>query len=154
MSFFNRFTGKKKTVESAVKAPKVSVAAKKEKQEVVKELPAEKIAPVAEQSAAEAAPAKKASRAYAVLLRPLVTEKTTFLQSENQYGFIVHPEANKSEVRRAVEARYNVHVINVNILNRAGKKVRFGRVSGVRRRVKKALVTVKPGEHIEIHQHV
>lgn len=142
MSFFNRFTGKKQTLEPAVKAPAVKPVVKK-------------VIPVEEQPVvAVAAPAKKANRAYAVLLRPLVTEKTTFLQNENKYGFIVHHNANKSEVRHAVEAQYNVHVVTVNIINRAGKKVRFGRVSGVRRQVKKAIVTVKPGERIEIHKNV
>lgn len=149
MSFFNRLTSKKQTVESATKASAVKAAVKKEKKEETA-----KVAPVTVETAAAAIPAKKANRAHAVLLHPLVTEKTTFLQSENKYGFIVHPQANKSEVRRAVEAQYNVHVVTVNILNRAGKKVRFGRMNGVRRQVKKAIVTVKPGEHIEIHQHV
>lgn len=145
MNFFNRFTGKKKTVEPVAKAPAVKPAVKVVKKEAsVEEQPA----------AAVAASTKKANRAYAVLSRPLVTEKTTFLQNENKYGFIVSHNANKSEVRRAVEAQYNVHVVMVNIINRAGKKVRFGRVSGVRRQIKKAIVTVKPGERIEIHQSV
>jgi large subunit ribosomal protein L23 len=86
--------------------------------------------------------------AHKVLLRPLVSEKGTYLQEQNKYFFEVAKDANKIMVKRAVEYLYNVDVIKVNIQNRIGKRVRFGRVSGRRKNWKRAVVTLKAGQRI------
>lgn len=88
------------------------------------------------------------------LLKPLVTEKSTYRQSEGQYCFIVQPAANKVEVKKAIEAIYNVQVRKVRMMNYQGKTVRYGRILGQRKNWKKAMITLKPGEKIEIHKNV
>ena len=88
---------------------------------------------------------------YAMIRRPLVTEKSTTLQELfNQYVFEVAPDANKSEVRKAVEALFKVEVKKVNIVKMPGKIRRtFGR-QGFSRPWKKAVITLKKGDVIEI----
>ena len=88
---------------------------------------------------------------YGLIQKPLVTEKSTVLQDiRNQYAFKVEPDANKSEIKKAVETLFEVHVEKVRIMNMPGKfRRRFGRparTSGW----KKALVTLREGEQIEI----
>lgn len=89
---------------------------------------------------------------YQIVNTLVVTEKGTFLkETVNQYVFRVAPRANKIDIRRAVEALFEVHVTNVNTMNRAGKRKRertwtYGRTS----RWKKAVVTLKDGDTIEI----
>jgi large subunit ribosomal protein L23 len=92
---------------------------------------------------------------YEVLLRPVVSEKSTDLAAENKYTFAVSPRANKIEVRRAVEDRYRVQVASVNIVNMPAKERGAGYVGiGKRRRGltgpwKKAIVTLAPGNRIQ-----
>jgi large subunit ribosomal protein L23 len=89
---------------------------------------------------------------YQIVNTLIVTEKGTFLkESGNQYVFRVSPDANKIEIRRAVEELFEVHVTKVNTMNRIGKRKRerrwtFGRTS----RWKKAVVTLRDGDTIEI----
>ncbi|MEK9158967.1 MAG: 50S ribosomal protein L23, partial [Patescibacteria group bacterium] len=71
-----------------------------------------------------------------------------------QYCFEVSPRANKIEIRKAIEGTFGVHVESVRIVNSKGKQVRYGRVSGSRKNRKKAIVTVKKGERIELHKQV
>lgn len=87
---------------------------------------------------------------YDLLRRPHVTEKSTTLQElRNQLAFEVAPTANKSEVKKAVEALFKVKVVKVNIVNHPGKQRRtFGR-PGETRTWKKALVTLRKGDAIE-----
>ena len=59
-----------------------------------------------------------------VILRPVVSEKSYALLDEGVYTFLVHPDSNKTEIRQAVEAIFNVRVTNVNTLNRKGKRKR------------------------------
>ena len=88
---------------------------------------------------------------YAMLQRPHVTEKSTTLQElRNQYTFRVSPEANKSEVRKAVEALFKVKVEKINMVTMPAKIRRsFGR-QGRTRPWKKAVITLKKGDAIEI----
>jgi len=91
---------------------------------------------------------------YEVLRRPLVTEKNAALQAQGKYTFEVAGEANKEQVKQAVEKAFNVTVTQVNVMTVRGKG---GRVRG--RRVmspswKKAIVTLKPGDKIEIVEGV
>ncbi len=98
--------------------------------------------------------AKKYHPASHWLVKPLVTEKITYLQSDGQYGFEVLPSANKQEIKKAIEAIYGVNVIKVRMINCAGKQVRYGRMSGQRKDRKKAIITLKKGERIEVHKNV
>ena len=87
-----------------------------------------------------------------VLVRPVVTEKSTLLQERDKYVFEVLPTANKVMVREAVERAYNVKVVGVNILKSPGKTKRYGprRVRTPDR--KKAVVTLKQGDRIQIFE--
>jgi large subunit ribosomal protein L23 len=85
------------------------------------------------------------------LLRPLVTEKsTTGLASENTYGFEVAIDANKHQIRTAVERFYGVDVAEVRTLVVRGKFKRFGRHAGKRSNWKKAYVTLAEGQTISV----
>ena len=88
---------------------------------------------------------------YGIIRKPLVTEKSTVLQDlRNQYSFRVHPDANKSEIRKAIETLFNVHVVKVNIINAPGKMRRIMGRPGNSPEWKKALVKLRAGERIEI----
>jgi len=86
-----------------------------------------------------------------ILLRPVVSEKSYGLQDEfNKYTFIVAPHANKTQIRQAVEAIFNVKVTGVNTLNRSGKRRRTRYGYGKRPDTKRAIVSLKSGERIDI----
>ncbi|HLH72368.1 MAG TPA: 50S ribosomal protein L23 [Chloroflexota bacterium] len=87
---------------------------------------------------------------YDVLRRPLITEKNTMLGEQNKYTFEVAVAANKPMVRRAVEALFKVEVVDVNMIRVHGKMRRVGRNRGMTRNWKKAVVTLKPGQRIEV----
>ncbi len=91
-----------------------------------------------------------------VLIRPLITEKTTLLKEvANQVAFVVHRDANKIEIKRAVEEAFKVTVEEVRIINKKIKvKKRFGRVVGKKSGFKKAYVKLSPGEKIEFFEGV
>lgn len=88
----------------------------------------------------------------AVILRPVVSEKSYAQYDERVYTFVVAPDANKIEVKQAVEAIFNVKVTNVNTLNRSGKRKRNRRTGtwGTRTGQKRAIVSLAPGDEIEI----
>ncbi len=88
-----------------------------------------------------------------VIIQPLVTEKSMReSQAQNKYSFRVHSEANKIQIRRAVEAIFNVRVLSVNTMNVAGKSKRrsYRYRSGKTASWKKAIVTLAPGSSIEL----
>jgi large subunit ribosomal protein L23 len=89
-----------------------------------------------------------------VLIRPVVSEKTYGLMDQNVYVFVVHPHANKLEIRRAVEEAFGVKVANVNTLNRRGKATRNRRnnVPGRRPDTKRAFVTLHAGDKIDLFE--
>ena len=90
-----------------------------------------------------------------VLKRPLLTEKIAFLQdANNQYGFVVDRAANKIEIKRAVEQKYQVTVKSVRTMRVRGKIKTLGRFSGKRADWKKAIVTLVPDDHIEMAENV
>jgi len=92
--------------------------------------------------------------AYKVLIRPLITEKATELVSQNKYAFEVSKNTNKVEIKKAMKALYGVDALDVNIVNMRGKKVRSGRITGKKKNWKKAIITLKPGDKIEIYEGV
>lgn len=91
-----------------------------------------------------------------VLLKPLLTEKTTFLkEGANQVAFCVHPKANKIEIKQAVEKAFNVKVQTVNVVSKApSDRKKQGRVIGRVSGYKKAYVTLAQGEKIEFFEGV
>jgi len=90
---------------------------------------------------------------HAVLVQPLLTEKITGLREKtNTVGFIVHPDANRVQIKQAVETLLKVKVETVNVLNIRGKVKRLGRFSGRRSDWKKAFVTLKKGEKLEMYE--
>jgi large subunit ribosomal protein L23 len=89
----------------------------------------------------------------AVLVQPLLTEKITGLRERtNTVGFIVHSDANRVQIKRAVETLLKVKVEKVNVMNVRGKVKRLGRFSGKRSDWKKAFVTLKKGEKLELYE--
>jgi large subunit ribosomal protein L23 len=93
-----------------------------------------------------------------VLKKPLVTEKVSALNEKGKYGFIVDGDANKVEIKKAVEKQYGVNVEKVNTMNVMGKmKTRYtkaGVLSGRKVNYKKAIVTLAEGEVIDFYSNV
>lgn len=89
-----------------------------------------------------------------VLLRPMLSEKTTRLEGMRQYTFAVAPFATKVQVKQAVKAAYGVVPTRVNMSNTDGKLKRFGLRFGRRTAIKKAIVTLPKGKNIDIHAGV
>lgn len=90
---------------------------------------------------------------HAILVQPLLTEKLTGIrETTNTVGFIVHPDANRVQIKQAVETLLKVKVERVNVLNVLGKVKRLGRFSGKRSDWKKAFVTLKKGEKLEMYE--
>jgi large subunit ribosomal protein L23 len=125
---------------------------KSEKEKEKKEIKKESVKLVKEE---EKKPTKIKSRypeAYRVLIKPIVSEKATDLGMYNQYVFEVAKKANKIEIKKAIEAIYGVRPTKVNIIKVKGKRVRFGRVEGRTKAWKKAIVTLRQGERIEVFE--
>jgi large subunit ribosomal protein L23 len=89
-----------------------------------------------------------------IILAPVVSEKSYSLIEQNTYTFLVHPDSSKPEIHDAVESIFGVTVTKVNTLNRPGKKVRQRRSNkmGQRPATKRAIVTVKAGDRIELFE--
>ncbi|KPK23743.1 MAG: 50S ribosomal protein L23 [Nitrospira bacterium SG8_3] len=88
-----------------------------------------------------------------VLIRPLLTEKITAIREvKNGVAFAVHRHATRIDIRRAVETVFSVKVASVNVMNVRGKKKRQGRFSGKRADWRKAFITLKEGEKIELYE--
>jgi large subunit ribosomal protein L23 len=86
---------------------------------------------------------------YGIIRAPLITEKMTQLSERGQYGFRVPVDATKPEIAAAVEGLFNVKVQSVNTILQKGKTKRFRGRPGVRSDVKKAIVTLAPGQSID-----
>ncbi len=96
---------------------------------------------------------------HEILIKPLITEKMTNLSADTgKYGFIVNTQSNKIEIAKAVEKKFNVHVVSVRTINHPGKtKTQFrksGRFTGKTPKFKKAIITLKEGEKIELFEQV
>lgn len=85
-----------------------------------------------------------------VLIAPIISEKSYTLLDSNKYTFEVHPDANKTQIKIAVEKVFNVKVTDVNTLNRPGKRKRTRFGYGTRKSTKRAIVTVRAGERIDV----
>ncbi len=89
---------------------------------------------------------------YQVIIRPLITEKNTNLMEVNKYSFEVAREANKAQIKRAIENIFQVNVTNVHTMNVRGKMRRRGRAIGYQRNWKKAIVTLGDGDRIDLFE--
>ncbi|MBZ0201205.1 MAG: 50S ribosomal protein L23 [Ignavibacteriaceae bacterium] len=94
-----------------------------------------------------------------ILIRPLITEKMTNISADQgKYGFMVNPRANKIEIAKAIEEKFSVHVTNVRTINHPGKSKtvfrKSGRFVGSTSKFKKAIVTLKKDETIELFDQV
>ena len=87
---------------------------------------------------------------YQVLLKPTITEKSTLLQESGRYTFEIDPRANKIQVKEAVQRNFNVAVTDVNITKLHGKRKRYGPRVKKMPDIKKAVVTLKPGDRITL----
>lgn len=87
-----------------------------------------------------------------LLIRPIITEKTSVMMQENKYTFQVPLDANKVEIRQAVEAIFGVKVLSVNTVRVLGKTKRMGRYVGKRSDYKKAIVKLAEGNTISLFE--
>jgi large subunit ribosomal protein L23 len=91
---------------------------------------------------------------HEVIIRPMITEKSTLLQESGKYVFQVFPKANKAEVKQAVQRVFGVKVVDVNMTKTRGKRKRFGPHIKKMPDIKKAVVTLRRGERIQIIEGV
>ena len=95
-----------------------------------------------------------------IIIKPLVTEKMTAItdKANNRFGFVVRPEANKLEIKKEIEALYNVTVVDVNTMRYDGKNnsryTRAGIINGRKSAFKKAIVTLKEGDTIDFYSNI
>jgi len=137
---------------------------KKEIEKAKPEQKPEKISPVRKSSGSEGGVKKPAEISakqkiqagkskgfsYDVVKMPHISEKATYLAEKDQYTFKVYENVNKYEIKKAVEGIYGVDVLSVNMIKIPGKKRRLGKTQGFKRGHKKAIVTIKSGQKIEI----
>lgn len=109
---------------------------------------------VMEKTVAVKAKKEDTREAYRVIIKPLVTEKGTWLNSQSKYLFKVSAKANKVDVQKAVYHLYNVWPTKVNMVNLSGKAVTYGRVRGRTSDWKKAVVTVPKGVTLSVYEGV
>lgn len=133
------FTRKPKQADAPKKAAASKSAAKAEKKE---------------ETSMPAAPKAKIAAVAMRLVSPRVSEKAAVLAAKGTYVFNVPIEANKLEVRKAVETIYQVKVSDVRTIRGEGKIVRRGRTAGRRNRWKKALVTLTKGQSLNLYEGV
>jgi large subunit ribosomal protein L23 len=95
----------------------------------------------------------KSNNAYLWIRESHITEKSTNLANANKYVFKVSDFSNKKEIKKTIESFYNVSVMGVNVINMPGKKRRLGRHEGYKKGFRKAIITLKEGDKIEILAH-
>lgn len=84
-----------------------------------------------------------------VVMRPVMSEKAVMGIADSKYAFYVHPKANRTQIKDAIEQVFSVDVVKINLINVKGKVKSLGRYSGRRPARKKAIVTLKPGQRIQ-----
>jgi large subunit ribosomal protein L23 len=125
---------KNKDEAETKKTPK----AKKEKKEKTETAPKENLANLAKAQSA------------VLIKKPLITEKATYLSESGKYIFIVPADANKVEIKRAIQDIYKVKVTKINVINVKPKSIGFGKNKGQTKGMRKAIVSVFPGQKIDI----
>lgn len=161
MGFLDRFSKKKtedkKGKQGVKKAPvKDTASTLKAKETTTLKPKAETAAPASEGKDLKSKKAKKddTGLAYKVLIKPLITEKATNLVSLNKYAFKVANNTNKVEIKKAIKALYGYEPVSVNIITERGGKVTYGRIRGRKSNWKKAIITLKAGDKLEIYEGV
>jgi len=150
MGIFDRFKNKQEQLEEVQKsAPAASGTAKTTKTEKKSPKPTTK-------QAAPVAPKKVNGKSVGkrVLVRPVVSEKSTHAVAQGKYTFVVTTDSTKVDIKQAVRALYGVEPTHVRVMNFEGKRVRFGRRLGRRSDWKKAVVTLPKGKTISVHEGV
>lgn len=150
MGILDRITGRKKD-DAPKKDVNVEAAPKKEAPKTEVKAPEKKKAAPAKKPVTKTA-SKTETRASGILLRPRLTEKGHRLSESNQVVFEVAKHANKIMVREAVQNMFGVTPTSVRMLVQKGKAVRFKRMKGTRKDVKKAVVTLAKGDHIDLFE--
>jgi len=162
MGLFDRFTSRKGKSQSAKpKAGPTTVDRDEAKKKIFSAVPSGKEAPAKSPAKAEekksvtptvAKTAAKESTgpAHRILLRAVISEKSTRQGKDNQYFFEVPPTVTKPEIRSSVQMVYGIKPLAVNIVRLRGKSVRYGRATGRTIQRKKAIVTLPPGKTIDI----
>ena len=84
-----------------------------------------------------------------VIFQPVISEKSYGLLDQNKYTFLVHPDANKTQIKIAIQQIFDVRVLSVNTINREGKRKRTRTGWGKRKDTKRAIVTLAAGDRIE-----
>jgi len=92
----------------------------------------------------------RSSVAPFVLKEPIISEKGTILEEKGKYLFKTFPEANKNNMKRAIEELYRVKVKKINIIKVPAKKIRMGRTEGEKKGYKKAIITLEKGQKLEV----
>ena len=87
---------------------------------------------------------------YDIIFAPVITEKSATLEENNVYTFKVDVRANKTQIKQAIEASFNVKVEKINTMNNHPKDRRVGRYTGKTNRYKKAMVTLAKGQTISV----
>lgn len=165
MSLFDRFIRKQKAEKlekqaEKAKKPAALATAKSAEKKAVKKTEGVSIGRIADKDKKEGAKtvAKNKKKfnidASGIIIKPLITEKISSLAGQGKYGFMVAPDANKITVKKAINVIYGVEVKDVKIINVSGKFVTYGRLSGKTKDWKKAIVTLAPGEKIEVYEGV
>ena len=151
MSIFDRFKSKKEKELGKAEAPKESKKAEKTEKAPAKPAKAEKTELKAKKEVKTEVKATKVD-VTGIIKAPVVTEKSADMAHDGQYAFEVATPATKIAVRTAIEKAYGVHVVSVRTMIVRGKAVRFGRSVGSRSSWKKAIVTLKAGERLDVYE--
>ncbi len=85
-----------------------------------------------------------------IIKKPWITEKSTDLTAEGKYVFVVKEKATKPEIKKAIHELYKVDVVDVNVVNRPAKQKRFMNKRGFQEGYRKAIVTIKEGQKIDL----
>lgn len=93
---------------------------------------------------------KKGKISFGVLRNPVMTEKASRLAQEGAYIFKVFPGASKAAVKKAIQDMYGVDVMQVNMVNIHSKDIRVGKTKGIQQGSRKAIITVKKGQKIDV----
>ena len=139
-----------KNKKDAEKSKNGSKATPKKSGKVSAEKTAEKKIENKEVAKAISSKTKSEKFSYEAIKQPHISEKASYLAEKNQYTFEISPNFNKSEIKKSVEGIYGVDVLSVNMIRIPSKKRRLGKTEGFRKAFKKAIVTIKEGQKIEI----
>ena len=150
MRFFDRF---KKGYKEAERPPRKTAPVKQTVEKREKTVREE----IAEHAVAKPAATKVAAKseiAHRILLKPIISEKTTLLHGHNQYVFKVASDANKIMIKRAIKEAFHADPSHVRIIRVQGKEVRRGNIKGRRASYKKAIVSMPAGVTLPVYEGV